>query len=76
MNPYIAWADQYSRQGKEKSGLVSWYKLQYSKLMLQLHQILSDNIRFGDMEKAQLFIGYLADLPKLSTKQLSGQEES
>ncbi|MHC1781282.1 MAG: hypothetical protein AB9891_00740 [Anaerolineaceae bacterium] len=76
MNPYIAWADQYRRQYKEKSGLVSWYKRQYSVLMPQLHQKLSDNIRFGDMEKAQLFVGYLADLPKLTTKQSSEQEES
>lgn len=75
MNPYIAWADQYRRQREEKSGLVSWYKGQYSKLMPQLHQKLTNNIRFGDMEKAQLFIGYLADLPKLTTKQSSDQEE-
>ncbi len=76
MNPYIAWADQYKRQNEEKSGLAAWYKRQYGVLMPQIHQKLTDNIRFGDMEKAQLFIGYLADLPKLTTKQTSEQEES
>lgn len=75
MNPYIAWADQYSRQKEEKSRLVAWYKWQYGVLMPQLHEKLTENIRFGDMEKAQLFIGYLADLPKSTTKQPIEQEE-
>lgn len=69
MNPYIAWADQYRRQGQEKSGLAAWYKRQYGALMPQLHEKLTENIRFGDLEKAQLFIGYLAELPKLASKQ-------
>jgi hypothetical protein len=69
MNPYIAWADQYRRQGKDKSGLAAWYKRQYGLLMPQLHQKMAEDIRFGDLEKAQLFIGYLADLPKLTNKQ-------
>lgn len=69
MIPYIAWADQYRRQGKEKSGLAVWYMRQYGALMPQLHQKLTGDIRFGDLEKAQLFIGYLADLPKLTNKQ-------
>jgi len=37
--------------------------------MPQLRQNLTENIRFGDLEKAQLFIGYLADLPKLTNKE-------
>lgn len=69
MNPYIAWADQYRRQDKDKSGLAAWYKRQYGLLMPQLHQKLTEDIRFGDLEKAQLFIGYLADLPKLTNRQ-------
>ena len=69
MIPYIAWADQYRRQGQDKSGLAAWYRRQYGQLMPQLHQNLTENIRFGDLEKAQLFIGYLADLPKLTSKQ-------
>ena len=69
MIPYIAWADQYRRQGQEKSGLAAWYRRQYGQLMPQLRQNLTENIRFGDLEKAQLFIGYLADLPKLTNKQ-------
>lgn len=69
MIPYIAWADQYRRQGEEKSGLAAWYRRQYGALMPQLHPKLIEDIRFGDLEKAQLFIGYLADLPKLTNKQ-------
>jgi len=69
MVPYIAWADQYRRQDKDKSGLAAWYKRQYGRLMPQLRQNLTENIRFGDLEKAQLFIGYLADLPKLTNKE-------
>ena len=69
MVPYIAWADQYRWQGQEKSGLAAWYKRQYGRLMPQLRQNLTENIRFGDLEKAQLFIGYLADLPILANKE-------
>jgi len=69
MIPYIAWADQYRRQGKEKSGLAVWYMRQYGALMPQLHLKLTEDIRFGDLEKAQLFIGYLAKLPELTNKQ-------
>jgi hypothetical protein len=76
MVPYLAWADQYGRQGKEKSRLVSWYKRQYGLLMPQLRQKLTDHIRLGALEKAQLFIGYLADLPQITTKQFTEQEES
>jgi len=69
MIPYIAWADQYRRQSKDKSGLAAWYRRQYGQLMPQLRQNLTENIRFGDLEKAQLFIGYLADLPELTNKE-------
>lgn len=75
MIPYIAWADQYRRQGKEKSGLAAWYMRQYGALMPQLHQKLTEDIRFGDLEKAQLFIGYLADLPKLANKQSTEEKQ-
>ena len=69
MTPYIAWAEQYMRQGEDKSGLAVWYMRQYGALMPQLHPKLTEDIRFGDLEKAQLFIGYLAVLPKLTNKQ-------
>lgn len=76
MNPYIAWADQYRRQSEEKSGLAGYFKQQFGVLMPQLRQKMTENIRFGDLEKAQLFIGYLADLPKSPKKQSTEKEES
>ena len=68
MNPYITWAKQYRYKNIEKKGEESWR----AKWLLGLFEQLSDKIypamdaaiRFGDFEKAQLFIGYMASLPK------------
>jgi hypothetical protein len=76
MNPYISWAKQYRTQKQEKSGLAAWFLRQYEPLMLQLHQNLTTNIRFSDQDKAQLFIGYLAELPKSGNTQLTEQEDT
>ncbi len=75
MNPYISWAKQYRTQNKEKSGLAAWFIQQYEMLMPQLHLKLTEDIRFNELEKAQLFIGYLAELPKSENKKLIEQED-
>jgi len=78
MAPYIAWAKQYRAQKDEKngkSGLAGWYLRQYEMLMTQLHPKLTEDIRFKELEKAQLFIGYLAELPKSGNKQSPEQED-
>ncbi|MDR3164608.1 MAG: hypothetical protein LBU13_03435 [Synergistaceae bacterium] len=77
MNPYIAWAKQYRWQKEEKSGLANWYLRQCETLAPKLKEKLTSNIRFGDLEKAQLFIGYLAKLPESdkSNKEESSKQE-
>ncbi len=76
MNPYITWAKQYRYKGITKKGEESWR----AKWMLGLFEQLSNKIyptmdeaiRFSDYEKAQLFIGYMASLPKRDTTDESG----
>lgn len=68
MAPYIAWATQYQTkcikdEGK-KSGLAGWYLGLYQDISDKLHKSLSDTTRFDDFGKAQVFLGYLASLPK------------
>jgi hypothetical protein len=76
MIPYIAWAKQYSQQEQDKSGLAGWFLSQYEALAPKLREKLTSNIRFGDLEKAQLFIGYLAALPKSDKKEPPKQEDA
>lgn len=67
-NPYISWAKQYRHKNIDKKGEESWR----ARWLLNLFEQLSDQIlpqmdktiRFGDFEKSQLFIGYMASLPK------------
>lgn len=75
MVPYIAWAKQYRTQKGEESGLAGWYLRQYEVLMTQIHPKLTENMRFKELEKAQLFIGYLAELPKSGIEQSSEEED-
>ncbi|MCL2705919.1 MAG: hypothetical protein FWE72_06900 [Spirochaetaceae bacterium] len=70
MNPYIAWAKQYRTKKCEEKGKESWRAAWYLGLYEKNASIFSNkidllgNIQFGDREKAELFIGYLADFPK------------
>lgn len=78
MVPYIAWAKQYRAQKtdtSQKKGLAGWYLRQYEILMTQLHSKLAGDVRLNDLEKAQLFIGYLAEFPKSVNEQSLEQEE-
>jgi hypothetical protein len=76
MAPYISWAKQYRTQKYEKSKLVAWFLHQYEPLMLQLHLKFTTDVRFNDLDKAQLFIGYLAELPKSGKDQSSKKEDA
>lgn len=68
MNPYISWAEQYRFARVDADGVESWravwllglFQQIADKIKLQMNQA----VRFGDFEKAQLFIGYIASLPK------------
>ncbi|MDR3293354.1 MAG: hypothetical protein LBT20_04530 [Clostridiales bacterium] len=87
MNPYISWAKQYRTQKQDKpqeqdnaqkpnkSNLVAWYLRQYEVIATKLRSKLTEDFLFHDLEKAQLFIGYLAELPKFDHKQTTEQED-
>jgi hypothetical protein len=66
INPYIAWAKQYRTKNAEKSKLAGWYLWLYEQISTKLKDSLESlkTARFTDAEKAELFIGYLAELPK------------
>lgn len=68
LNPYLSWAKQYQHkeidtQGEE-SWRARWLLWLFERLSNKVHLHMDKSIRFGDYEKAQLFIGYMASLPK------------
>lgn len=79
MSPYISWAKQYRYRDVAKKGEENWR----AKWLLGLFERLSDkmkpqmdkSIRFGDYEKAQLFIGYMASLSKKETSDESADTD-
>jgi hypothetical protein len=78
INPYREWANQYwfSKLNKDRTyndaNENEEKQRRQAKRLLNLYKTLSDqiipqmdkSIRFGSFEKAQLFIGYMASLPK------------
>lgn len=68
MNPYIAWAKTYRTNTDSPkgtgAGLVKWFLRMYEEIASKLYKAWTPNVRFNDEERAQLFIGYLAALPK------------
>jgi len=68
MNPYITWAKQYRFKNittkNEESWRVGWFLGLYEDVADKLYATMMDSTRFGDFDKAQLFIGYLASFPK------------
>ena len=68
MNPYITWAKQYrfkniTTENKE-SWRAGWFLGLYEDVANKLNVTMTDLTRFGDFDKAWLFIGYLASFPK------------
>ena len=70
MIPYITWAKTYRyKERLDEKSLLLQRTATRRMLMLEemsepLHNALSTHTRFTDLEKAQLFLGYLAALPK------------
>jgi hypothetical protein len=62
MAPYISWAKQYRTKNEEKSRLVGWYLGMYEPIAASLSSLLKSNTQFGEFEKAQVFLGYIADI--------------
>jgi hypothetical protein len=78
MIPYLTWARTYQQYGQldEKHLVIQRTALrrlkQFEELSGQLSQALDTPARFGDFEKAQLFLGYLAALPQ-NAERLRGE---
>ena len=79
MIPYISWAKAYqykNRSDKEKeSWRAGWYLRLYERLASQIAEQTELKTKFIEAERAQMFIGYLAQFPQ-SDKQNSGSNEN
>ncbi len=62
MAPYISWAKQYRTKNEEKSRLVGWYLSIFEPIAAKLSELLKVNTQFDEFEKAQVFLGYVADI--------------
>jgi hypothetical protein len=68
MNPYITWAKSYrykgiTEQGK-RSSTARWLLVLFERISTELGGTLTKPVRFDDFDKAQFFLGYLAEFPK------------
>lgn len=66
--PYYSWAKSYRFKDIQDTGKESWraawlYQM-FENITMKLSANWTSTTRFNDEEKAQLFIGYLADFPK------------
>lgn len=77
MTPYITWAkanrdvriemSYKNKEGETKqiNGMSAGYLMSvYERIATQLHTVFDTKVHFDDIEKAQLFLGYLAAFPK------------
>jgi len=68
MAHYLSWAKRYGMEKDQVNGvpnkLVLWYLGVLGDLSKRLAMVFSEPMRFGDFEKAQLFLGYLASFQK------------
>jgi hypothetical protein len=71
MKPYISWARCYRVKGKMYREQVEDYLLLYEDIMNKMNHILVNEIHFDDFAKAQVFIGYLAALPKCKNSEVN-----
>lgn len=68
MDPYLTWAKSYRYQNKNEEGKeswrASWLVNLFERIAGQLNETLKGSVKFNDIDKAQLFLGYLASFPK------------
>lgn len=68
MNPYITWAKSYQHKNITAEGYESWrarwYLSLYEPIVAKLYSVWDRSSRLNDVEKAQMFIGFLAAFPK------------
>lgn len=79
MRPYIVWARTYAvgknvESGKE-SWRAKWLLSLYESLAEKLSEKLLEDTRFSDFDKAQFFLGYLAEFPKTEKKTDVNEEQ-
>ena len=78
--PYYSWAKSYRLKGIKESGKESrragWLCVMCEKIMTELRDAWTPQTRFNDAEKAQLFIGYLAEFPKKEQNENNSEEDA
>lgn len=78
MIPYIFWAKTYQyKKGYDKgkeSWRAGWYLRLYAQLASQIAEQADLKNRFTETERAQMFIGYLAQFPQSDSKSRSSNE--
>ena len=78
--PYYSWAKSYRWEKIETKGTESW-KAQWlynvcERITTSLYAAWTPKTRFTDEEKAQLFIGYMAEFPKKAEKEKNEEEQN
>lgn len=79
MLPYYTWAKSYRWKGVEtkgiESGLAGWLYMMCEKITTSLNTVWTPKTRFTEEEKAQLFIGYMAEFPKKEKSETTKRNE-
>ena len=78
--PYYSWAKSYRlkdiQESKKESWRAKWLYSVCEKTMSKLQNSWTHQTRFNDEEKAQLFIGYLAEFPQREAIEANTKEET
>lgn len=78
--PYYSWAKSYRLKGIMEAGKESWRAGRLYRICEQtvnkLQNSWTPKTRFSDEEKAQLFIGYLAEFPNKEQSEKNSEEDS
>lgn len=78
--PYYSWAKSYRLKKADEAGKESWRAGWLCRICEEIMNKLRDSwtsqTRFNDEEKAQLFIGYLANFPTKEDKKNNSEEDT
>lgn len=79
MIPYLSWAKAYQNKNSVEKGKESWragwYLRLYERIASQITEQAELKTKFTEAERAQMFIGYLAQFPQ-SDKQNSDSNKN
>lgn len=80
MSPYIAWARKYAIEDVEikdkESWRAKWCLSLYEDIAAQLDKAENNHVPFNDEEKAQYFIGYVANYQNVKNQEALKQERT